>query len=125
MNNRTDRPWGYFEILAENKETPPYWKLKKIVINPGQSISLQSHNNRDEIWKITSGTGIKNLKAENGIWYQNSANPGDVFHIVAKEKHMISALEKKPLEFLELATSLTRPIDEEDIIRFEDKYGRV
>lgn len=127
--NRTDRPWGHFEILAENRTTAPFWKLKKIVVNPNQALSLQSHEHRTEFWFVSKGSGdiLNGLKGT--YWAVNPRKleaDGDIKMMVIREKsiHRITA-GSEGCEFLEFAFSTTHPIDESDITRYEDNYGRV
>lgn len=119
-----ERPWGTFEVLAESK-TFPYWKLKRIKINPNQSISLQYHNNRDETWTIIKGHGSATADGIGHSLVESEFAPFlRSFFIPAQARHKITA-SSEGVEFFELATSLTHPIDEEDIVRIEDMYGRV
>lgn len=120
------RPWGGFQILAENRESAPFWKLKRIVVNANESLSLQKHDHRTEFWMATKGTGIAWVE-----YGQDLLNCGfgvtsgrNVLHIPLGARHRVQALDQG-LEFFELATSDARPIDESDITRYEDKYGRV
>jgi cytidyltransferase-like protein len=53
--NRVDRNWGYYEILSETKTEGMHTKLKKLVVNPGASLSMQYHYNRSELWFIAEG----------------------------------------------------------------------
>ena len=52
--NTVDKPWGVYMILLET----PYTKVKKIVVNPNQKLSLQYHNHRSEVWTIVKGDGV-------------------------------------------------------------------
>ena len=52
-----ERPWGTYEILEDKK----LYKLKEIVVNPGERLSYQSHHRRTEVWTIVSGNGIITL----------------------------------------------------------------
>ena len=115
------RPWGTYEVLSVFKEpcdgTDKDVIIKRIYVNPGKRLSLQSHTGRDESWFFVSGAGevtvgdkqIK-VKSEQSIF-------------VPKEtKHRISNVgSKTPLVLIEISTGY---FDEDDIIRYEDDFGR-
>lgn len=105
-----DKPWGSFTQYAHN--TP--CTVKTLTVKPWQSISLQSHEKRDEMWVILED----GLKAEIG---DKTLNPkkGDVLFVPRKTKHRLSA--ENEARVLEIAFG---EFDEEDITRYEDKYGR-
>ena len=108
------RPWGTWEIL----DTGDRHTVKRIVVHPGQKLSLQSHDHRDEHWIITEGTaevtnGDKIIKAV----------PNTPIFIPAKAKHRIENIGETDVIFIEVQTGDL--LDENDIIRYEDVYGRV
>lgn len=107
-----DRPWGYFRRFAENAKST----VKIITVNPGESLSLQSHALRAEFWHVLSGTGIVEI---DGIAHK--AAKGNEFTIPVGTKHRLSADEGCPFEVLEIATG---DFGEQDIVRYEDEYGR-
>lgn len=108
------RPWGKFKILHEGKTS----KVKEITIDPGQRISYQSHEKRNEKWTILEGTGKVILEGK-----ETEIKEGDVIRIPAKMKHRIENTSKDvELKFLEIQTG--RYFGEDDIIRYEDDYGR-
>ncbi|MEN9582393.1 MAG: hypothetical protein RL641_347 [Candidatus Parcubacteria bacterium] len=107
-----DKPWGsYLEFIRNTPAT-----VKILTINPGESISLQKHTERDEFWLVISGNG----KATVGEQVQD-AKAGFEFHIKRGVQHRISA-ESETLKILEIALGNA---DENEIVRLEDKYGRV
>ena len=108
-----DRPWGSYEILADRKQ----YKLKEIIVNPGQRLSYQSHSKRTEIWAIVQGEGIVTLEGQ-----QLDCYPGRSFFIPKEQRHRIECTGKKPLIFVEVQTG--EYFGEDDIIRYEDDYGR-
>ncbi|MBO4520828.1 MAG: phosphomannose isomerase type II C-terminal cupin domain [Alphaproteobacteria bacterium] len=108
------RPWGTWEIL----DTGEYHTVKRIVVRPGQKLSLQSHNHRDEHWIITQGTA----EVTNGDKIVRAEANTPVF-IPAKTKHRIENIGKTDVIFIEVQTGDL--LDENDIIRYEDIYGRV
>lgn len=111
--NRTlvKRPWGGYQIL---EKTPEYW-IKKLFINKGEQSSLQSHENRDEVWVVLKGS-IRAQKSDSSI----ILNVGEFLKIRKGEKHRIYALTNACV----LETAFGQP-REKDIIRYEDEYGRV
>jgi mannose-6-phosphate isomerase len=109
-----ERPWGNYTIL-DSEET---YQVKKIVVNPGKRISLQSHQYREEHWFIVSGKGTAEL---DGNLMQ--VGPGDSIDVPIGTKHRISCGESIPLVFVEVQTGSS--FAENDIVRFEDDFGRV
>ncbi len=108
---REERPWG--EELWVSREKPSM--VKVLSVNPGQSLSLQYHHNRDEFWHVLSGSGMATV-GENKL----PLRPGqDVF--VPRETHHRLETKDSSLVILELAFG---EFDENDIVRLEDKYGR-
>ena len=110
---RGHRPWGYYETL--DRDTG--YRVKRISIKPGQKISVQLHHHRSEQWVVVSGTA--------------SVRNGDsVLTLKANEstfipKETIHSLENVGSEQLELIeVQLGDYLEEDDIVRFEDKYGR-
>jgi mannose-6-phosphate isomerase-like protein (cupin superfamily) len=100
------RPWGRYFIIEQTKI---------IKVKPNQSLSLQYHNHRSEFWKIISGNGyveIENKKFE--------VKEGDTYNINVKEIHRAMAGDKG-MTILEKSSG---QVDEKDIVRLEDKYGR-
>jgi mannose-1-phosphate guanylyltransferase/mannose-6-phosphate isomerase len=108
------RPWGYYEVLEEKDNT----KVKRIVVNPGRRLSLQMHNRRSEHWVIVKGVA----KVVNGnrtlILEENQST-----HIPQKNIHRIENIGEVTLEIIEV--QIGEYLEEDDIIRFEDDFGRV
>lgn len=109
--NIVQRPWGSFEILYETET----YKVKRIVVNPNQSFSLQYHNNRWEDWIIVEGSGC----IQNGEIITES-EVGYKFHIPPKSIHRATAGDAG-LVFIEIQRGIC---DENDIVRLKDDYGR-
>jgi len=107
-----ERPWGLFRKFTEN--TPSTVKIIKV--NPNEELSLQSHNKREEFWHVIKGDGIFEVGDKKYI-----VEEGLEQYIPLQTKHkMISG--SLGLEVLEITFG---EFDELDIIRYEDKYGRV
>lgn len=104
------KPWGKYVILEKNTK---YW-IKKLFINRGESLSLQSHRNRSENWLVLTGH-IEVIKDKQ----KYTLNEGDYLAISRGEKHRITGLTKACV--LEVAFGL---LQENDIIRYQDNYGR-
>jgi mannose-6-phosphate isomerase-like protein (cupin superfamily) len=125
---RTYRPWGYYEVLHTDEcpETKLQTKVKKFVVNPGEELSYQSHQYREETWKVISGKGqikkqIKDLycNQEPKIILTPDSPP---IHILKETKHSVSNPFDKPLVIIEIQHG--ERCDEDDITRYEDKYNR-
>jgi mannose-1-phosphate guanylyltransferase/mannose-1-phosphate guanylyltransferase/mannose-6-phosphate isomerase len=107
------RPWGTYEILHED----PQFKLKKIMVSPGQKLSYQSHAKRAETWVVIEGVAQVVL---NDVQYDLKA--GDTICIPRGAKHRMINPSDRPLVFVEVQTGSY--FGEDDITRFQDNYGR-
>jgi len=114
MSKTVSRPWGTYKNILEEE----YTKVKKIVINPGESPSYQYHFKRSEVWVVVKGTG--EVKIDGAIL---NLNAGEVIRIPVEAKHTITNTGDEELVFIEI--QLGESFEEEDIVRVEDKYGRV
>ena len=108
------RPWGTWEVLAVGDA----YIVKRIVVNPHQRLSLQSHNYRSEHWVIVTGNGVATL-ADKVIEAQQNSH----IFIQPHQKHRMENSSDTPLVFIEIQAGDT--LDESDIIRYQDDYGRV
>ena len=108
------RPWGYFTVIAEGGD----FLIKIIHVNPGQKLSLQSHNYRSEHWTVVKGIA-KVILDKN----EYTLKTGESIDIAIKSKHSLQNPFKEDLEIVEIQRG--NPLSEEDIIRYEDMYGRV
>ncbi len=107
-----ERPWGNFRKFTDN--TPSTVKI--ITIKPNEQLSLQSHAKRSEFWKVVTGSGSCDLNGEKLALYV-----GDEVSVPVGTRHRLVAYSDG-MQILEIATGF---FDENDIIRYEDKYGRV
>lgn len=107
-----NRPWGKFRRFTLNQSST----VKIITVNPGQSLSLQTHTKRQEFWHIIGGQGEVEINGEKKI-----VKKGDEVFIETGATHRASTGPEETLEILEVATG---DFDENDIHRLEDKYGR-
>ncbi|MFQ8625572.1 MAG: sugar phosphate nucleotidyltransferase [Candidatus Gastranaerophilaceae bacterium] len=108
------RPWGFYTVIAQGEG----FLTKIIHVNPGQKLSVQSHNFRSEHWVVLSGTAKVVLEAKELI-----LSPGHSVDIPLKAIHSLQNPYEKDLEIIEVQKG--DPLLEEDIIRYEDMYGRV
>jgi mannose-6-phosphate isomerase len=108
-----ERPWGNYTVLYTDENC----QVKKLVVHPEKRISLQSHKFRAEHWFIVSGQGIAELDDK-----EIAVGPGDSIDVPIGSKHRISCGKSGPLVFMEVQTGSS--FSEEDIVRFEDDFGR-
>lgn len=107
------RPWGSYETLISGGR----FQVKQIVVNPGASLSLQLHNHRSEHWVVVSGTAKVQLDDEIQILTEDQS-----VYIPRGSKHRLANLGITPLTLIEVQTG--HYLGEDDIVRFEDRYGR-
>ncbi|MBR5130748.1 MAG: phosphomannose isomerase type II C-terminal cupin domain [Alphaproteobacteria bacterium] len=109
------RPWGKWEVLSIGKN----YIIKKITVKPSQILSLQAHTHRAEHWFILKGKGKITLDNETFL-----VKPHASIYIDKKQKHRIKNTSNlTSLVFIEI--QIGNILDENDIIRFEDTYGRL
>ncbi len=114
MHKKTYRPWGSYNSIIEDDN----WQVKKIIVRPNQSLSLQSHNFRSEHWVVVEGAAKVEIDDTTKILKKNQSA-----YIPLGSKHRLSNQSKDDLVLIEVQSGAK--ILEEDIIRFEDKYGRI
>ena len=114
IENAEKRPWGMYRILLET----PYTKVKEIVVNPNQRLSLQYHDYRSEVWTIVKGSG----EFTDGENVTPVCAP-NVLEIQQGDLHRITAGDEG-ITFIEVQLSSMGIFDEEDIVRLSDDYGR-
>lgn len=108
---KEERPWGNFERFTLNEKTT----VKIITVNEGESISLQTHENRDEFWRVLKGSGTVHINGKD-----TEAHEGDTFFGKRGHEHRITG-GIGGFKCLEIAFG---DFDEGDIKRLEDRYGR-
>ena len=113
MKTIVNRPWGSFEILDQGDK----YTIKKIIVNPGGQLSLQSHQHRSEHWLIAEGSA--EVIIDENI-YRLKEN--EKIFIPQRAKHRITNWDKKKLVVIEMWFGDI--LDEKDIKRYEDIYGR-
>ncbi len=108
------RPWGSYTVLEEGSN----YKMKRIEVKPGQSLSLQMHHHRSEHWIVVSGMAVVvNGDAELMV------GPNQSTYIPAGHKHRLSNPGVVDLIMIEVQSG--EYLGEDDIVRFDDVYGRV
>ncbi len=105
------KPWGNFRQLSLNAPTT----VKIITVSPNQILSLQSHTKRTEFWRVITGSGFVEIGD-----VREEVKLGDEKIIPLLSKHRMEA-GPDGMQILEIAFG---EFDEEDITRYEDKYGR-
>ncbi len=107
------RPWGHWAVI----DVGPTFTVKRITVNPDGVLSLQLHHGRSEHWTVVSGTAEVTL--DDRIF---TLQADGTVYIPAESKHRIANRGTEPLVFIEVQCG--RQLDENDIVRFEDQYGR-
>ncbi len=108
-----ERPWGSFTTILENEG----YKVKRIVVNPGEKLSLQLHKHRAEHWTVVKGRA--QITVGDMV---NSYNENDSVYIPLSAIHRAENCESVPLEIIEVQYG--KYLGEDDIVRIEDIYGR-
>ncbi len=108
------RPWGYYRILSDE----PNHKVKKIVVYPGQRLSLQRHFKRAEHWYVVEGKALVFLDGK-----EIPLHTGLAVDIPRKAWHRVMNPGNENMAFIEVQTG--EYFGEDDIERKEDDYGRL
>ncbi len=107
------RPWGWFETLALSNR----FQVKRIVVKPGASLSLQSHHHRSEHWIVVEGTAKVTIDSEVKLITENQS-----VYIPLGARHRMENPGKLPMVLIEVQTGAY--LGEDDIVRYEDVYAR-
>ena len=107
------RPWGSYTSIAKGLR----WQLKRIEVKPNGKLSLQLHNHRSEHWIVVSGIAEVEINGEVKFIEENQS-----IYIPLGSKHRLTNPGKTPLVLIEVQSGTY--LGEDDIIRFEDLYGR-
>jgi mannose-1-phosphate guanylyltransferase/mannose-6-phosphate isomerase len=108
------RPWGWYDSI----ETGAHFQVKRLHVNPGAKLSLQMHHKRAEHWVVVSGIATA-TNGENVL----TLSEGDSTYIPVGIVHALENKTSKPLEIIEVQSGTY--LGEDDIVRFEDMYGRI
>ncbi|WP_159836823.1 mannose-1-phosphate guanylyltransferase/mannose-6-phosphate isomerase [Burkholderia sp. 8Y] len=107
------RPWGWYDSI----DCDPRFQVKRIVVNPGAELSLQMHHHRAEHWIVVSGTALVTRGDETVLLSENQST-----YIPLGQKHRLKNPGKIPLAMIEVQSGSY--LGEDDIVRYEDTYGR-
>ena len=113
LHRRVYRPWGSYESLV----TADRFQVKRIIVNPGQTLSLQMHHHRAEHWIVVHGTA--EVTCEDKVFMMGE---DESTYIPLGHKHRLANPGRIPLELIEVQSG--GYLGEDDIVRFEDQYGR-
>lgn len=108
------RPWGWYDSIDSDK----YFQVKRLHIKPGAKLSLQMHHKRAEHWVVVNGIATV---TNNGQTF--TLNKGESTYIPLGVTHSLENESSEPLEIIEVQSGTY--LGEDDIVRFEDAYGRV
>ena len=113
QHRRVYRPWGSYESLVTSQR----FQVKRIVVDPGQTLSLQMHHHRAEHWIVVHGTA--EVTCEDKVFMLGE---DESTYIPLGHKHRLSNPGRIPLELIEVQSGAY--LGEDDIVRYEDVYGR-
>ncbi len=114
LHRKVHRPWGWYDSIDEDGR----FKVKRIHVKPGESISLQKHHHRAEHWVVVKGAA-EITKGDKVILLTENQST----YIPLGEVHRLANTGLIPLEIIEVQSGAY--LGEDDIVRFEDKYGRL
>jgi mannose-1-phosphate guanylyltransferase len=114
LHREVYRPWGKYDSVDNGER----FEVKRITVNPGAKLSVQMHHHRAEHWIVVSGTAKVTLDDEMVLLSENQST-----YIPIGVVHALENPGKLPLEMIEVQSGSY--LGEDDIVRFEDKYGRV
>ena len=110
---KENRPWGFFETLAEGE----HFKAKKLFVKPGGRLSLQSHKKRTEHWTVIQGLATITIDETLKDYKYNQS-----LYIDREQKHRLENKTNDDVQVLEVQCG--DYFGEDDIVRYQDDYGR-
>jgi len=113
LHRKVHRPWGWYDSVDSGAR----FQVKRIMVNPGATLSLQMHHHRAEHWIVVQGTAEVTCGDRKLILTENQST-----YIPLGETHRLANPGKLPLEIIEVQSGAY--LGEDDIVRFEDTYGR-
>ncbi|MDE2159805.1 MAG: mannose-1-phosphate guanylyltransferase/mannose-6-phosphate isomerase [Burkholderiales bacterium] len=113
LHRKVHRPWGWYDGIDQG----PRHQVKRILVKPGASLSLQMHHHRAEHWIVVSGTAEVTNGDKVILLSENQST-----YIPLGQTHRLANPGKVPLEIIEVQSGSY--LGEDDIVRFEDTYGR-
>jgi mannose-1-phosphate guanylyltransferase/mannose-6-phosphate isomerase len=112
-HRKVRRPWGYYDSIDRGER----FQVKRIVVAPGGRLSLQLHHHRAEHWVVVRGTALVTRGDESFLLSENESA-----YIPLGTRHRLENPGKVPLEIIEVQSGSY--LGEDDIVRFDDTYGR-
>ncbi len=112
-HNRSYRPWGFYESLIQGDR----FQVKRIVVKPGEKLSLQKHFHRAEHWVVVAGSAVVTRDAETMLVRENES-----IYLPLGAVHRLENPGRIPLTLIEVQSGSY--LGEDDIVRLEDTYGR-
>jgi mannose-1-phosphate guanylyltransferase/mannose-6-phosphate isomerase len=113
-HRKVQRPWGFYDSIDHGER----FQVKRIVVKPGERLSLQMHHHRAEHWIVVRGTALVTRGEETFLVSENQST-----FIPLGTTHRLENPGKTPLEMIEVQSGTY--LGEDDIVRFDDQYGRV
>ncbi len=113
LHRKVHRPWGWYDSV----DSGPRFQVKRIMVKPGAALSLQMHHHRAEHWIVVSGTAEVTVGDKTILLGENQST-----YIPLGQTHRLANPGKVPLEIIEVQSGSY--LGEDDIVRFEDSYGR-
>ena len=113
VHRKVHRPWGWYDSI----DSGPRFQVKRIMVKPGASLSLQKHHHRAEHWIVVTGTAEVTTGSKVVLLTENQST-----YIPLGEVHRLANPGKVPLEIIEVQSGSY--LGEDDIVRYEDTYGR-
>ncbi|WP_233847539.1 sugar phosphate nucleotidyltransferase [Paraburkholderia sp. HD33-4] len=112
-HRKVRRPWGFYDSIDHGER----FQVKRIVVTPGAKLSLQLHHHRAEHWVVVRGTALVTRGEEQFLLSENEST-----YIPLGTRHRLENPGKVPLEIIEIQSGTY--LGEDDIVRFNDNYGR-
>jgi len=113
LHRKVHRPWGWYDSIDAGAR----FQVKRILVKPGASLSLQMHHHRAEHWIVVKGTAEVTVGEQVILLTENQST-----YIPLGQTHRLANPGKVPLEIIEVQSGSY--LGEDDIVRFEDSYGR-
>lgn len=110
---KVERPWGSYEVIGKGHG----FQVKRIIVEPGEMLSLQMHHQRSEHWIVVRGTAEVTIGDTVSVLNENQSA-----YIPLETKHRLANPAEVPLELVEVQCGSY--LEEDDIVRFDDRYGR-
>ena len=113
VHRKVHRPWGWYDSIDSGER----FQVKRIMVKPGATLSLQMHHHRAEHWIVVSGTAEVTNGDKVILLSENQST-----YIPLGQTHRLANPGRVPLEIIEVQSGAY--LGEDDIVRFEDNYGR-